>query len=467
METIVLYPTFGMGHLISMVELGKFILRRQPSLSITVLTMPPPFGSGSTADYISHISATVPSITFHHLPAVSLDQLDAFPSIEAILFEALDRHNPHVLRALETVSASAAVSAFVIDFFCTAALPIAAKLGIRTYYFLTSGAHFTSLLLHLPKLDRTTTQSFKDMKSTLLDVPGVPPVPASDMVRPLLDRTTSDYQNFLNVSNNMLDSAGILINTFESLEPTPLAAIREGKCNHAGRAPPIFCVGPLLAAQDRDAGEHLCLKWLDKQPSKSVVYICFGSAGLVSAAQLKEMAEGLERSGHRFLWVVRSPPWEDKAKMFLPLPEPDLEALLSVGFLERTEERGLVVKGWAPQVAVLGHAAVGGFVTHCGWNSILEAVCAGVPMATWPLYAEQHFNRVVVVEGLGVAVGVEEREDGLVAAEEVERRVREVMEDVSVRKLVEEKSAEAKAAMAEGGSSVAAMEMLLDLWTSD
>ncbi|KAG6391402.1 hypothetical protein SASPL_149156 [Salvia splendens] len=465
-RTIVLYPSPGMGHLISMVELGKFILRHHRSFSITILTMPPPFRSGSTLHYIAHISATVPSITFHHLPAVSLD-LDAFPSVEAILFEALDRHNPHVLHALETVSASSTVSAFIIDFFCTTALPIAAKLGIPTYYFLTSGAHFTSLLLHLPEIDRTTTQSFKDMKNTLLDVPGVPPVLATDMVRPLLDRTSSDYRNFLNVSDHMPDSAGILINTFESLEPRPLAAIREGKCNNAGRAPPIFCVGPLLAAQDRDtAGEHSCLKWLDKQPSKSVVYICFGSLGLVSASQLKEIAEGLERSGHRFLWVVRSPPPEDKSKMFLPPPEPDLDALLPPGFVDRTRERGMVVKVWAPQVAVLSHAAVGGFVTHCGWNSALEAVWEGVPMATWPLYAEQHFNRVVMVEGLGVAVGVEEGEGGLVAAEEVERGVRELMEGVSVRKVLEDKRKEARAAMEEGGESVAAMGKLIDLWKS-
>ncbi|XP_042032444.1 anthocyanidin 5,3-O-glucosyltransferase-like [Salvia splendens] len=251
------------------------------------------------------------------------------------------------------------------------------------------------------------------------------------------------------------------------LETTPLAAIREGKCNNAGRAPPIFCVGQLLAAQDRDtAGEHSCLKWLDKQPSKSVVYICFGSLGLVSASQLKEIAEGLERSGHRFLWVVRSPPPEDKSKTFLPPSEPDLDALLPPGFVDRTRERGMVVKGWAPQVAVLSHVAVGGLVTHCGWNSALEAVWEGVPMATWPLYAEQHFNRVVMVEGLGVAVGVEEGKGGLVAAEEVERGVRELMEGVSVRKVLEEKRKEARAAMEEGGESVAAMGKLIDLWKS-
>ncbi|KAL0318075.1 UNVERIFIED_CONTAM: UDP-glycosyltransferase 88A1 [Sesamum angustifolium] len=111
----------------------------------------------------------------------------------------------------------------------------------------------------------------------------------------------------------------------------------------------------------------------------------YRSLGLFSAAQLKEIAVGLERSGQRFLWVVRSPPSDDKSKLYLRPPEPDLDSLLPAGFLDRTKDRGLVLKSWAPQVAVLNHESVGGFVTHCGWNSVLESVCAAVPMVAWPL----------------------------------------------------------------------------------
>nr|WLK78568.1 UDP-glycosyltransferases [Salvia plebeia] len=464
--TIVLYPSPGMGHLVAMVELGKFILHHHPSLSITVLVAPPSFNTGSTMDYVRHISATVPSITFHHLPAVSLD-LDAFPSMEAVIFEVLRRSNPDVRRALESISPR--VSAFIIDFFCTESLPIAAQLHIPTYYFFTSGNYILAFFIHFPFIHRSTTKSFKDMTGHLLHAPGVPPIPTSDMLRPMLDRTSSDYQNFLNFSMSIPNSAGFIVNTFESLEPKPLEAIRQGKCNPGGNTPPVFCVGPLLDTENRRGGrdEDECLKWLDKQPCKSVVYICFGSLGLLSAAQLREVAVGLERSGKRFLWVVRSPPSEDKTKRFLKPPEPDLEALLPGGFLERTGERGLVVKSWAPQVAVLNHAAVGGFVTHCGWNSILEAVCAGVPMAAWPMYAEQHFNRVVLVEDMKLALRVEQAEDGFVTAEEVERRVLELMDGApEVRKAVEEKSVEARAALADGGSSVAALGKMVDLWNS-
>ncbi|KAL0321482.1 UNVERIFIED_CONTAM: UDP-glycosyltransferase 88B1 [Sesamum calycinum] len=401
MATIVLYPSPGMGHLISMVELGKFILHHHPSLSITILTVPPSFNTGSTATYIRHISATVPSITFHHLPPISLD-LEPFPSMEAVIFEVLNRSNPHVRRALETISLSATISAFIIDFFCTCALPISAQLNIPTYYFFTS--------------------------------------------------------------------AGIIVNTFESLETKPFKAIREGKCNPGGHTPPVFSVGPLLATEGRQGGGggiDDCLSWLDKQPSKSVVYLCFGSLGLFSAAQLKEIAVGLERSGQRFLWVVRSPPSDDKSKRYLRPPEPDLDSLLPAGFLDRTKDRGLVLKSWAPQVAVLNHESVGGFVTHCGWNSVLESVCAAVPMVAWPLYAEQKMNRVVLVEDMKVALRMEVAEDDFVAAEEVERRVRELMESEKgreTRKVVEEMSVEGKSAMSEGGSSIAALAKLLELW---
>ncbi|KAL0321484.1 UNVERIFIED_CONTAM: UDP-glycosyltransferase 88A1 [Sesamum calycinum] len=119
METVVLYPCPGMGHLISMVELGKFILHQHPSLSISILTAPlHSFNTGSTAAYIRHISATFPSITFHHLPPIFLD-LEPFPSMEAVVFEVLSRSNPHVRRALESISCRPPSPPFIIDLFCT------------------------------------------------------------------------------------------------------------------------------------------------------------------------------------------------------------------------------------------------------------------------------------------------------------------------------------------------------------
>nr|AXL95249.1 UDP-glycosyltransferase [Andrographis paniculata] len=465
METIVLYPSPGMGHVIAMVELAKFILRRRPSTAIAVLIAPPSFNTGSTAAYIRRISATVPSITFHHLPQVTVHDFSSFPSMESVIFHVLRRSNDAVRRTLEQISASAAVSAFIIDFFCPS-LAIAKELRIPTYYFITSGACILAFFLCLPEIDETTTESFRDM-NTSLNVPGIPAiVPAKDMILPLLDRDSSDYDDFVKFSFDLVKSDGIIVNTFENLETKALRSIREGKCNPGGRTPPVYCVGPLLDSDGHHGGDNECLRWLDGQPERSVVFLCFGSLGLHSAEQLREIAGGLERSGERFLWVVRSPPTADPRKRFEP-PPPELERLLPAGFLERTKDRGFVVESWAPQVAVLNHGAVGGFVTHCGWNSVLEAVCAGVPMVAWPIYAEQKMNRVVMVEDMKLAVSMEAAADGFVAAAEVERRVKEVMEAESeVRKVVEVMCQEAKAAVSDGGSSIAALEKLLDLWTS-
>ena len=121
---------------------------------------------------------------------------------------------------------------------------------------------------------------------------------------------------------------------------------------------------------------------------------------LVVRGQLREIAIGLGKSGQRFLWVVRDPPSHNLSVSIKENGEPDLDSLFPDGFLERTKERGLVVKLWTPQGEILTHRSVGGFVTHCGWNSILEAVCAGVPLVAWPLYAEQTLNRAVLVARL-------------------------------------------------------------------
>ena len=297
------------------------------------------------------------------------------------------------------------------------------------------------------------------------------------MAKPILDREDKAYELFVNMSIHLPRSAGIIVNTFEALEPRAVKTILDGLCVLDGPTSPIFCIGPLIAADDRSGGGGggggggsgipECLTWLESQPKRSVLFLCFGSLGLFSEEQLKEIAVGLERSGQRFLWVVRSPPSKDPSRRFLAPPEPDLNSLLPDGFLDRTKERGLMVKSWAPQVAVLNHASVGGFVTHCGWNSVLEAVCAGVPMVAWPLYAEQRFNRVVMVEEMKLAFPMEESEEGFVTATEVEKRVRELMESEegnTLRLRIMAMKEAAETAMSDGGSSRTALTKLVKSW---
>ncbi|KAL5718354.1 hypothetical protein ACHQM5_011264 [Ranunculus cassubicifolius] len=458
-KTLVLYPTPAIGHLIAMVELGKLILKHHPSLSITILISKAPYSAGSTVSYLNHVSKTTPEIHFHHLPSVTLP-LESYnsPHHETLSFELLRLNNPLVHQALQIISKSSTIKGLVIDAFCTIVLDVANELNLPTYNFYTSGAACLALFMYFSTLHKNITKSFKDIH-THLQVPGIPPILATDMPKPMLDRNDKAYEGFLNFSARLHESKGFIINSFESLEPRALKAMRYGICRPDTTTPPIYCVGP----------GHECLSWLDSQPRRRVVFLCFGSLGLFSKDQIREIANGLEMSEQRFLWVVRSPPSDEKSKPFLaPPPEPDLDTLLPTGFLDRTKHRGLVIKSWAPQVEVLSHDSIGGFVTHCGWNSVLEAVCAGVPMVAWPLYAEQRLNRVFLVEEMKIAFPMVEGKDGFVSAGEVEKRVRQVMESEEGERVKERAvrfGEDAKEAMSEGGSSIKALSELAELWS--
>ncbi|KAM5574847.1 hypothetical protein ABKV19_014012 [Rosa sericea] len=444
-DTIVLYAAPGMGHMISMVELGKLILKHYShKFSITVL-----YTTGSMVDtpsipaYIDRITQSHPSISFRRFPrAAPTNHHDQTLSLEAVMFDFIRQNDPNVRRALQELSKTFRVRAFIIDLFCTSAMAIAKELNIPTFYFFTSGAAALGAFLYFPTIHARVKESFKDMTDTVFEFPGLgAPLRAVHMPEPMLDRNDPAYSDLVYFGSHLALSDGIIANTFEELEtPTAIKAISEGRCVPGAPTPPVYYIGPLIDEEKASGSAHSeeeCLLWLDKQPSRSVVYLCFGSRGSFSEAQVREIASGLERSGQRFLWVVKKPPI-DNTKQSHGVNDFNLDALLPEGFLERTKDRGLVVKSWAPQVPVLKKEAVGGFVTHCGWNSVLESVIAGVPTVAWPLYAEQHLNRSVLVNDMKMAIDVEQREeDGFVTGDEVERRVRELMESENGRELRE------------------------------
>jgi hypothetical protein len=212
--------------------------------------------------------------------------------------------------------------------------------------------------------------------------------------------------------------------------------------------------------------QHECLAWLDAQSERSVVFLCFGSMGTFPKRQLEEIAVGLEKSGQRFLWVVQTPRGDSSGPDMLAgaTAEPDLATLLPDGFLDRTGGRGLVARSWAPQADVLRHRATSAFVTHCGWNSTLEAIVSGLPMICWPLYAEQRQNKVFVVEEMGAGVEMAGYDGEVVAAAEVEAKVRWVMESEGGQALRERATAakeKALQALSDGGASDAAFAEFL------
>ncbi|GLT25760.1 hypothetical protein SLA2020_008690 [Shorea laevis] len=170
-----------------------------------------------------------------------------------------------------------------------------------------------------------------------------------------------------------------------------------------------------------------------------------------------ELALGLEASNRPFIWVIRA---GYESNEFEKWTSKEV-------FEERTKGRGLLIRGWAPQVLLLSHPAIGGFLTHCGWNSVIEGVCAGVPMITWPLLAEKFFNEKHVVQllkigetiGAEIAIkwGDEDKYGVMVKREEITKAINLVMsggeEGEERRKRARELQGMAKKALEEGGCS--------------
>jgi UDP-glucoronosyl and UDP-glucosyl transferase len=454
---VVLYPSPGMGHLVSMIELGMLLIRH--GLSVTIPIVDPPYNTGATAEFLTGISAANPSLSFHRLQPVMLSPDNKSPHHETLTFEVLELSNP----SLRSFLLSASPRALILDFFCSCALDVARELKIPSYLFFTSGASVLAAFFHIPLLHGSSSKSFRELGYEFLPIPGIPPLPANHMPVPMLDRDDKAYEGFVTMSERMPDYDGIIINTFATLEPHAVEAISTGKCVTPGRPTPrIYCIGPLIKLDEKH-GCRECLVWLDKQPKASVVFLCFGSIGRFSAKQIKEIAIGLENSGHTFLWVVRSPP--NPEKRFEKLSELDLDTLLPEGFADRTSDRGFIIKSWAPQVEILKHESVGGFVTHCGWNSVLEAVTAGKPMVAWPLYAEQWMNKVFLEEEMKLAVAVEGYDKELVTADEVEKKIKWLMESDTGMELKERAAAikeAASRALMEGGEAYSALMLLLN-----
>ncbi|TVU12099.1 hypothetical protein EJB05_45726, partial [Eragrostis curvula] len=270
------------------------------------------------------------------------------------------------------------------------------------------------------------------------------------------------------VEQALAEADGVVTNSFLEMEPEYVAGYAEA------RRMKVWTVGPVslfhqsstatLASRGNTAaiGADECLRWLDAKEPSSVVYVSFGSIAHAEPKQVIELALGLEASGHPFIWVVKNADQHgDELREFLH----ELEA--------RVAGRGLLIRGWAPQVLILSHAAVGGFVTHCGWNSTMEAITAGLPVVTWPHFTDQFLNAKLAVEvlGIGVSAGVTEpvmyqmaQREVVVGKEVVEAAVRSVMdggdEGEERRRRARALAAKAKAAVEEGGSSHA---NLLDL----
>jgi UDP:flavonoid glycosyltransferase YjiC (YdhE family) len=254
-------------------------------------------------------------------------------------------------------------------------------------------------------------------------------------------------------------TSGIVVHTFDALEQEVLDAL-------SPMFPCVYAIGPqqlLLNHLPNDplksTGYSLwkeetgCLKWLNSKAPNSVIYVNFGSIVVMTPQQLAEISWGLANSKFMFLWIIR------------PDSVVGESAILPPEFLEETKGRGLITS-WCPQEEVLNHSSIGGFLTHCGWNSIIESVCAGVPMICCPFFGDQQTNCKYACNEWGVGIEI----DNGAKRGEVEKTVRELMEGNKGKKMkkkaMEWKKLAEEATCPHGSSSVNLDKLVNDVLLS-
>ncbi|KAK9080819.1 hypothetical protein SSX86_000577 [Deinandra increscens subsp. villosa] len=321
------------------------------------------------------------------------------------------------------------VTCIVSDLLMGFTLDAAEELGIPEFIFSTGGAGALMCSQQFPTLLDKGFMPLKDSSyavngylDTIVDcIPNMKGIPLK-YIPPFIRYSNPGDEFMVQFTTTQINKAitmasGIILNTFDDLEHHILNSL-------ASVFPPCYAIGPLHLLENNLADRSLasigsnlwkeeveCIKWLDSKPTSSVVYVNFGSIAVMTPQQLVEFCWGLANSKRPFLWILRS-----------GLVSGDQSDVLPPEFYRETSGRGMLA-GWCPQEQVISHPSVGGFLTHCGWNSTLESLSSGVPMICWPFFSDQFPNCWLSCTEWGVAMEI----DGDVKRDEVERVVIELM----------------------------------------
>ncbi|KAM7522138.1 hypothetical protein LguiA_012040 [Lonicera macranthoides] len=401
-QRVVLVPCPFQGHISPMLDLGTAL--HSKGFSIT----------------IAHTTFNSPDISNHHdftfLPlADNLSEHNTFPGnllaflktinnnceapLRKCLAEMIEQHGPHDQ-----------VVCIIHDTLMYYSAAVANHMKIPSIVLYTNSAASVQAYFAIPPLQAEGHIPLKD--SMLRDiVPGLQPLRFKDL--PLHNSELEDLLQIVSIVRNVKTSSGIIWNTVDDLESSSMSQLQQYY------QLPFFSVGPLHKMAPSSSNsllkeDYSCIQWLDKQAPNSVIYISLGSLATMDHKELTEMAWGLANCGQPVLWVVRPNSVGDSEWVEL-LPE---------GFQEATGERVHIIK-WAPQKEVLAHSAVGGFWSHCGWNSTLESISEGVPVICRPYFGDQYVDARYISHVWRVGLQMEhDLERG-----EIEKAIRTLMLD--------------------------------------
>ncbi|XP_065858834.1 UDP-glycosyltransferase 708G1-like [Euphorbia lathyris] len=444
---IALLPSAGMGHLSPFLRLASLLSSH--NLKVTIIT-PNPTVSLSESQTLLHFFTSFPQITqipLHLLPSHN----NQTTSSQDPFYNHMERihHSSHLLLSL-LPSLSPSLSALITDMSLTSSfLPITQSLNLPNYILFTSSAQMLTLFVKYHSIMDSIINSTHDDSLQI-------PFPRSWIPPPLLESTQNSLKTYIAENGKkMAASTGILVNTFQSIELSSLNNLNGGGV--ITTLPPVIAIGPLAPLIDEKQNQELT--WLGSQPAGSVVYVSFGSRTAMSREQLRELGEGLVRSGSKFMWVV-------KDKKVDTEDEESLDKIIGGELMEKMKENGMVLKNWVNQEEVLRHESIGCFMSHCGWNSVTEAMWNGVRVLAWPQHGDQKMN-ADIVDKIGLGIWPKNWGWGgemVVNGSEIAESIKEIMGNELLRVGALRIREEAKRAAELGGSSDKELRGLIETW---
>ncbi|GMI64799.1 don-glucosyltransferase 1, UDP-GLUCOSYL TRANSFERASE 73C5 [Hibiscus trionum] len=465
----VLFPFMAQGHLIPMVDIGRLLAQR--GVIVTIVTTP--LNAGRVEKSIARaVDSGLPiRILQLEFPGKEVGLPDGVENIDMLysmedfhkFFAAVNKMEDAAERSFEELTPRPDCIISDMSLYFTGNIATKFQVPRISFHGFCCFALLCSHIVNSSKILEELKSEYEyftvpglpnKVELTEVQVPLIPIEPWKEIMEPLLEADRASY--------------GVVINTFEDLEPAYVEEYRKVR--------KAWCIGPVsLSHKDEldkaergnkaSIDENQCLKWLDSQEPNSVIYACLGSISTLKSPELIELGMDLEASNKPFIWVLRGNNTTSN----------QVETWIKEdGFLERTKGRGLVVMGWAPQVLILSHPAIGGFLTHCGWNSTIEGISAGLPLITLPNIADQFCNEKLAVQILriGVSLGADkptmfgdEKSAFMLKKENVESAIHQLMdqgnEGVQRRKRAKEFGEKANKAVEIGGSSYCGITQLI------
>ncbi|XP_058107390.1 UDP-glycosyltransferase 87A1-like [Magnolia sinica] len=440
---VVAMPAPGRGHINPMMNVCKLLSSNQ-GLIITFVV---------TEEWLGFIgSAPKPSnIRLHSIPNVIPSERargeDMASFVEAVYTKMADPFD-QLLDQLDQP-----VSWIITDTYLTWAVEIGNRRNIPVASLWTMSSAVFSILYHndliMSNLHLTADDDLSEKREELLDyIPGINSIKVRELPTVFLPKGAKSPSRGFGAVQCVSKAQCLVLTSFYELDTHATDTLR------AILPIPIYPVGPTIpymSLQEKsldggDCGHMDYFNWLDSRPRGSVLFVSLGSFLPISGPQMDEFFSGLNLSGIHFLWVVRG----------------DARHLQEATKING--EIGLVVP-WCDQLRVLCHPSIGGFLTHCGWNSTMEGIFAGVPMLTFPLLFDQITNAKWIVEHwkVGIRLKNEVEEENVVKSDEIARAVHRLMyldgdESKELRKRAGELQESCKRAISTGGSSVASLD---------